>query len=383
MFGPVVYCDKSAIRALSDAEARRQSNLFSMMIPSVLVWEICGEIEKVKLDLSNQGIARSLAAKANVLHSTTIVDWRKMCLGELLRMTKIEFGPGVYRRIVREGGHEYMAKNGGKGIFYDEPPEKKVLREWSRGEWSEDHQIYSRAWMKHKRSFDLTGYRSRLRLKESVPETPLQIQGYASLLIADTALRPGMLLMLLDLINPPAKTRVAIHRYWTQPSRDWMAKCPYAKHCCRSLLYMYLAVSGGTINTDPTNMIDLEYLMYLPFCNAFVSGDMKTHGTLAPLLMEPDQTFLTPAEYKADLLSLDNNDADSCPLAKAIWKKWAGPKSIERWPPGHRGDEPAGDDTVSEEILAGGSSATEISEMLASIKADPDKFPPARPWPGF
>lgn len=35
----------------------------------------------------------------------------------------------------------------------------------------------------------------------------------------------------------------------------------------------YLGISNGLIASKPTNRIDLEYLLYLPFCKVFTSTD--------------------------------------------------------------------------------------------------------------
>ncbi|MEC9345368.1 MAG: hypothetical protein VYB54_04020 [Pseudomonadota bacterium] len=54
------------------------------------------------------------------------------------------------------------------------------------------------------------------------------------------------------------------------------------------------------ISTRSSNVIDLQYIYYLPFCNIFTSAD-KFHKTIAPFFMSKNQLFVDSAKIKADL----------------------------------------------------------------------------------
>lgn len=74
-------------------------------------------------------------------------------------------------------------------------------------------------------------------------------------------------------------------------------------------LVFYLGMASHEIGTErPSNMIDVAYLYYLPFCMVFVSGD-KLHARLAPLLLRPDQRFVMAADLKAGLKTLNEHYA--------------------------------------------------------------------------
>lgn len=53
----------------------------------------------------------------------------------------------------------------------------------------------------------------------------------------------------------------------------------------------------------PSHTIDLAYLYYLPFCTVFTSRD-KFHVQVAPLFMNPFQTFVHGDDLKEDLRRL-------------------------------------------------------------------------------
>ena len=75
---------------------------------------------------------------------------------------------------------------------------------------------------------------------------------------------------------------------------------PYSFFCLRIKLLFNICLLNNIINTRPTNLLDLEYLYYLPFCQVFVSDD-KFHRQLAPHLLTEDQRFVTGQELKKDL----------------------------------------------------------------------------------
>ena len=67
---------------------------------------------------------------------------------------------------------------------------------------------------------------------------------------------------------------------------------------------MYLLFNFGLyfrlLGTKSSNVIDLEYLFYAPFCMVFSSGD-KFHHDLGPLILRNDQAFVDAKILKNDM----------------------------------------------------------------------------------
>jgi uncharacterized protein YecA (UPF0149 family) len=82
------------------------------------------------------------------------------------------------------------------------------------------------------------------------------------------------------------------------------------------------------VGTRATNMIDLEYMYYLPFCMVFASSD-KFHQTLAPYFIDPEQRFVCGTELKADLNSLANEWEASFERDMSRWDKEYGKEPPE------------------------------------------------------
>jgi hypothetical protein len=55
-----------------------------------------------------------------------------------------------------------------------------------------------------------------------------------------------------------------------------------------------------------SHQIDLAYLYYLPFCSVFTSKD-RFHAQIAPLFLNPRQTFVNGNDLKEDLKRLDEH----------------------------------------------------------------------------
>ena len=63
-------------------------------------------------------------------------------------------------------------------------------------------------------------------------------------------------------------------------------------------------LSGGPRKRVNSNLIDLSYLYYLPFCMVFASRD-RLHEQLAPLFLRPRQRCVWGDDLKAGLKALN------------------------------------------------------------------------------
>lgn len=83
--------------------------------------------------------------------------------------------------------------------------------------------------------------------------------------------------------------------------------------------YVGLLHNCPFIGTRATNRVDLEYLFYLPFCDALASGD-DFHARICGVFLREDQSFVTRDALKADLAAIDSMWARLLPYQKAyIW----------------------------------------------------------------
>ncbi len=128
---------------------------------------------------------------------------------------------------------------------------------------------------------------------------------------------------------------------WKLSDRKTLALfAPYAAHCLRveTMFLVGMAHNMKNFGTKPSNLIDLQYLFYAPFCMIFSSND-KLLIDLAPLILRANQSFVTLQELKASLDTVaqrrkeseaagqeDANpvEPDDQSLIQALWKKHVG-----------------------------------------------------------
>ncbi len=303
--GPLIILDKSALQALSQSEIHFLFKHYYVVIPPVLVIEIVADLKKQSSDkdsLLKQQVS-ILANKLGPLDSCISVSYQNACLASL-------FGQPVPMngRVPVAGGETLHTKGGQKFDFFDESPVMKTIQRWQAGIFSELDESLAEKWRRLSREVDLEACKKTVR--ELLPGKPTvkSIQELTStidhLLHSSDAHQTdqmALLSIIMDLINAPQLLRNAIFQRWLNQSLPLLGDfAPYAYFCLRTYLLFHLALICGLVGTKRTNIIDLEYLFYAPFCMAFCSGD-KFHAALTPAVLRNDQTFVPRDDLKKDL----------------------------------------------------------------------------------
>ncbi len=387
--GPSIILDKSAVQSIGKSALRVQSEYFYTAITPILVWEICGDIEKARLGKCEPDKVSELADKVHPFNSIATTDWRKLCIGELCGH-RLQLGTGQARRPIVEGGHRVPHPGGGFGIVFDEQPESQALRRWGYGEWTSSDEMYAQEWRRASKNIDLEAVRRKYGPTVSRSSDLKALKEVVSQTLRDPSLQYYFLTVLLDEIRLKEPLRSQIARRWAgKASQFWQFQCPYARHCIRTLLTFYTSIGSGLIGTRSTNRVDLEYMLYTPFACVFVSGDEGTHAKLAPLLLDSDQRFVLARDFKAALDAhveqagalksrADANPDDFEPsndslireLWTAAWGKFRPPPST--WSSGNSSGREPSTKTI----------AQQFGEAMKVVHANPDKYPKRPPWPG-
>jgi len=75
---------------------------------------------------------------------------------------------------------------------------------------------------------------------------------------------------------------------------------PYSWYCMKVDFVFKMALEHNLIGTRSTNYVDREYLLYLPFCQVFSSGD-RLQENLCQLFLREDQVFKNREQMKQEL----------------------------------------------------------------------------------
>jgi hypothetical protein len=185
-------------------------------------------------------------------------------------------------------------------------PQNYAIMRWARATFTDgEHQAAGR-FRAAAQAFNIVEFAGRLNsvtfpIARTVEEIPRRVDETLN----DPTLGFQVLHWLVDKLRPLANSGALIPKLRQQVAASWNRSAapqwgahPYARHCARALLT--LLVGESVLSARPTNRIDVEYLLYLPFCHVFVSND-RLHRQLAPFLLADYQTFVPLDVFKADL----------------------------------------------------------------------------------
>ena len=119
---------------------------------------------------------------------------------------------------------------------------------------------------------------------------------------------------------------------------------PYAFYCLKVFVSFYLGIANKLIGEKSTNRIDLEYLLYIPFCRVFSSTD-KFLRNFGQYFLNSSQEFVWGGELKTDLNRISKHwssltDKQKCEyrekcgcyppesddsITYSLWRKYMGP----------------------------------------------------------
>lgn len=382
--GPSIILDKSAVESIGREALHVQSEFFYTVVTPILVWEVCGDIQKAREGKCDPKKVQSLAHKVKPFDSIVTTDWRKLCIAELSGF-RFEENTGPRRRAAVDGFHRVPLPQGGFGDVLEEQPEAVALMRWYCGKWTKEDLVYAEEWRRVTKKIDLEEFKRRFGPARQPVETPEILQSLVKKVLDDPSLQYFLLSLLVEEITPSLVQQTRLLKRWIG-IRNWPPHAWYCRHCIKTFLTFYLAVGGGLVGTKSTNRVDVEYLLYLPFAPIFVSGDNGSHGKLAPLLIASDQTFVHATEFRSALEEQANReslrreqddpsklDALEPPASSLIHQLWVKVLGHFRTPPSAR-SQPTG-------MPPAGSIAEQLHRAMDFVNANPDRYPKRPPWP--
>lgn len=325
--GPILIYDKSAMQRLKKDEARWLTHFFRCNITPVYMQEVLGDLAASPKRGSPESMVAALAARTSALGSMPNVEHL-----ELISM-EVQGNPVEMRGVPVVGGGQRITDATGKaGVFFDESPEDRALRRWMEGGFNEQERRHATGYRKRARSVDLEAFVRATKAIQpkgtKLAETLQDVLAAVDALIDNEATQFRTLNLALEHFDQPLHIRTHVKKHWVaygrQPIRRFL---PYTHHCLRVSTLFYMGVGLSVIPQRPTNVIDMQYLFYLPFCMVFTSAD-KLHHDMAPLFTNATRLYVPCDELQAGLRTLaDHYDAHGDEL------KVQGSARFARYPP--------------------------------------------------
>jgi len=296
--GPQLLIDKSTLQSLSYNEVMSLNIHYYVVYTPVLFIEILGDLKKFSNSEISKREVQKLAKKISAMDSCFTANYRILLYNDLMgNRVNMDYRP------VRLGGQQVVTKAGEKGIFFDEEQEHKALRRWLVGQFSEAEKILSESWRRSTRALDLQSWQKLFQSNQTIPKA----RNYNELLtmteefIGNQSLQLESIQVLLSEVEFTKRDRNNIFNRWLKKEMPALKDfAPYAFYCLKVFVAFYLGIANRLIGTKPTNRIDLEYLLYVPFCRVLSSTD-KFLREFGPCFLNNNQDFVWGNDLKADL----------------------------------------------------------------------------------
>ena len=303
--GPIIILDKSTFQSLSKREHLFLHIHFTENLTPILGMELLGDLRKEtpKSKTAEEKVS-ALAEKFGGSGPITNVDYRTLCVQSLLGNRFPLDG-----RIIPQSARQVQDPDGGWGVVINLSPLNQAILRWSDGKFKEFERQFAGFWRKETQSLDLDSFRDQLnRHYVILPKVSNfeELRETVDSLLATVAHQDVWLSWLLDQLSLPSSLESLIRIRWeARPSMLLKNFSPYSWHCLRALLMLHVGTRHELLKWEPTNLLDVQYLYYFPFCMVFASND-HLHSILAPLLKRDDQSFVMGEELKADLRRLSD-----------------------------------------------------------------------------
>jgi len=302
--GPIIILDKSAFQSLSNEELGFLSKHYTVNIPPVLVLDALADLKQNGADRADsQGRVAGLAEKLSLWKSLLNVHYKALCMASLLGHEIAMTGMPVIL-----GGRVVQPNDGNEGMVFDETSEQEAIRHWREQRFMEAESLLAARWREISRNLaDPSWFRKSLATQYIIIPKVTSIRGVSKSvdsILTNANLHTELLQWFMTLLALPAAEQDVVTKRWAEGRTPFLrAWAPYAFFCIKVMFTFYTAAAYKILGSGLTDLIDMEYLFYLPFCMAFCSGS-KLHAQITPMLLNPQQDFVTADELKTDLHSL-------------------------------------------------------------------------------
>ncbi|MGH2656815.1 MAG: hypothetical protein ACRDIZ_09010 [Actinomycetota bacterium] len=293
--------DKSTLQSLSLDESVWLENFFLTNITPIFFVETLADLSKAKTKRGGPSLVAELARKTptggsfpNGFHFNLVGN---DLVGNTIPMSN---------QAVLLGGVNKVDPRGQVETHFDEFDEAAALARWQEGKFDEIEQRLAKAWRELLTNVDFRALTKRAKealgidkvgsLEEGKAAADEFVKGAGESVVRFTRVFLG--------IGPQWEEEI-LKRYSESGDMPLEEFAPYAGFVLKINLFFHLAMGSSLIAKErPSNMVDISYLFYLPFCHVFASSD-RLHERTAPLFCEHGQEFVWGADLKAALQEIN------------------------------------------------------------------------------
>jgi hypothetical protein len=295
--GPAIIVDKSVYQGFSPKLVNRLNSLFYPIFTTVLFRECAGNLGKyAEIDECITGFMKTAKAFQSGQGRFMIDVHRLLDLEETGEGFPLDGRPIVIPESTMQTGN-------GVSVLIEEEEERSQIRGWIKGTFREGERIFWGESRNKNQSYPLE--EEFILLKDQL--CIFKNMDDASRYVEKTLSNKNELLGIIDVILDRCKSspRNLLHRLRDVCTESSLGSLPYHRHVLHVIILFYILLASGLIGTRSTNLIDLEYFFYLPFCKVFTSGD-KFHRTMFKALRFSNCLYLDRDILAGDLKKIEH-----------------------------------------------------------------------------
>ena len=291
--------DKSTFQIFSRDELRLLHRYFWINVTPILVMEILGDLSKEKDGFESDSKGAEFASKLFGFNSSVNTFYVDLITAELQGQA-IPF----YKPLVDTAQPVEMS-DGQIGMRIHPSDERQALDRWQEQQFHNWERELSKEWRANTKVPTLLAALKE-KINASNPNSR-NLNGQQEILAAFDAYvelkrdSNELLQLLIEQFSIPTEIAGGVFYRWeTERTKGFNAFAPYSLYCLRASYFFQTCLQNELIGTRPTNILDMQYVYYLPFCRVFVSND-KFHDSVVPYLINKNQKYIKGGELKDDL----------------------------------------------------------------------------------
>jgi hypothetical protein len=303
--GPITIFDKSALQSLSLDEAVWFDAFFLANVVPVFYVETLADLEKETAAGKDPEALVGMLAEKTPLGAAPNVYHRQLILSELAGGEI----PMALGQVMIGAGDVKKAPDGAVGVHVDQFPEEATLHRWQNHEFLEVERAAAKGWREELAAHDpdrLVGVLKNILPSETKISNLEQLKEFIDSFCASND--HAVIALALEILAVPELFRGVALKRWDLAGRPRLDEfLPYTTHVFKVDLLFYLGIHRSFISGErASNLADIAYLYYLPFCMVFLSGD-NLHRRTVPLFVRENQSYVGAQDMKAALKEIDQH----------------------------------------------------------------------------
>jgi hypothetical protein len=305
--GPRIITDKSFIQTLNGDIIDEMTLYFTPTSLPTLISEIIADL---KLPRKKDGriaevIVQQLAAKMGGAHGAQPPPLRSLVVGDLHGQTPPLNG---YTLPVMNGTPGVASNASGTQLLVSQIPQQEMWARWEAGDFSTDDDATATAWRAAIAATDLEAERDRWKPFAEQLGNPNSLETAVEAVdrvMADPSrkVQADLINVALTAVRGDMRDKTSASNYFVGLPKGVLLRdyAPFAAHVSRLYLCFAVGLARGFIGTRPSNTIDLQYLLYAPFCRVLVSNDRLFRSLWQAGAVTSEGEFVWGEDFKADL----------------------------------------------------------------------------------